>query len=54
MRKKQNLTSAFGNKKKIRGNHEFFRDNKASIWKKKAIHCFVFYCFFVLLLLNYL
>ena len=23
-------------KKKIRGNHAFFRDNKASIWKKKT------------------
>ena len=41
-------------KKKIGGNHAFFRDNKASIWKKKnAIHCFVFYCFFGLLLLSY-
>ena len=41
-------------KKKIRSNHAFFRDNKASIWKKNAIHCFVFYCFFELLLLNFL
>ena len=31
--------------KKIGGNHAFFRDYKASIWKKNAIHCFVFYCF---------
>ena len=31
MRRKQNLTSAFGNQKENRGNHAFFRDNKASI-----------------------
>ena len=29
-------------KKKIGGNHAFFRDNKASIWGKNAIHCLVF------------
>ena len=34
-------------KKKIWGNHAFFRNNKASIRKKNAIHCFVFYCFFL-------
>ena len=31
-------------KKKIEGNHAFFRDNKASIWKKChtcILHCFV-------------
>ena len=39
-------------KKKIGGNHVFFRDIKASIWRKNAIHCLVFYCFFRLLLLN--
>ena len=32
-------------KKKIGDNDAFFRDNKASIWEKNAIHCFVFYCF---------
>ena len=32
-------------KKTIGGNHAFFRDNEVSIWKKNAIHCFVFYCF---------
>ena len=32
--------------REIGGYHAFFRDNKVSIWKKKkAIHCFVFYCF---------
>ena len=48
MRRKQNFASALStvvSKKKIRGNHTFFRDNKASIWKKNAIDCFVFYCF---------
>ena len=25
---------------KIGGNHAFFRDSKAPIWKNKAIHCF--------------
>ena len=41
-------------KKKIGGNHAFFRDNRASIWKTTAIHCFVFYYFLEYLLLNYL
>ena len=42
-------------KKKIWGNHAVFRDNKASICKKKnAIHSFIFYSFLELLLLNYL
>ena len=41
-------------KKGIGGSHAIFRDNKASIWKKNAIHCFVFYCFLELLLNNYL
>ena len=26
-------------KKKIWGNHAFFRDNKALIWKKNSKHC---------------
>ena len=34
MRRKQNLASALGIQKKIGGNHAFFRDNKASKWKK--------------------
>ena len=34
MRRKQNLASDFGIQKEIGGNHVFFRDNKASIWKK--------------------
>ena len=29
-------------KEKLEGNHAFFRDNKASILGKNAIHCFVF------------
>ena len=41
-------------KKKIRNSHAFCRDNKASIWGKNAVHCFVFYCFLELLLRNYL
>ena len=32
-------------KMNIGGNRAFFRDNKASIKKKNAIHCFVFYGF---------
>ena len=43
MQRKQNLTSALGIQKKIRDNQAFFRHNSASIWKKNAIHCFVFY-----------
>ena len=54
MRRKQKLSSALGIKKKNGGNHAFLRDNKASIWKKSPMHCFVFYYFFELLLLNYL
>ena len=38
MRRKQKLASDFVSKKKNGGNHAFFRDNKASIWKKSAIH----------------
>ena len=39
MRRKQNLASDFGIQKENNGgggggNHAFFRDNKASIWKK--------------------
>ena len=36
MQGKQNLASALRiqKEKKIGGNHAFFRDNKASIWKK--------------------
>ena len=41
-------------KKKIWGNCAIFRDNKPSISKKKAIDCFVFYCFLEKLLLNFL
>ena len=38
-------------KTKIGGNHAFSRDNKASIWVKNAIHCFVFTfnCFFLII-----
>ena len=32
-------------KEKICGNHAFFRDNKASVSKENAMHCFVFYSF---------
>ena len=32
-------------KKKIGGNHTFFRDKKASIWKKKAYTAFYFTAF---------
>ena len=35
MRRKQNLASALGIQKEIGGNHAFFKDNKALIWKKK-------------------
>ena len=54
MRRKQNLASVLGIKKKIGGNHAFFRDHEASIWEKNAMHCFVFYHFLELLLINYL
>ena len=35
MQRKQNLASAIGILKENLGNHVFFRDKKASIWKKK-------------------
>ena len=35
MRRKQNLANALGIQEKIEGNHAFFRDNEALIWKKK-------------------
>ena len=35
----------FVSKKKIGDNHAFFRDNKAPMWRKNGIRCFVFYCF---------
>ena len=34
MWRKQNLASDFGIQKENWGNHAFFRDNKASVWKK--------------------
>ena len=34
MQRRQNVASDFGIQKEIGGNHAFFRDNKASIWKK--------------------
>ena len=38
MRGKQNLASALGiQKENSGGNHAFFRDDKASIWKKKIL-----------------
>ena len=39
MQRKQNLTSDFG------GNHAFFRDNKASIWKKEPYIALYFAAF---------
>ena len=36
----------FETSEKIGGNHAFFRDNKASTRKKNVIYCFVYYCFF--------
>ena len=33
MKRKQNLQVVLVSKEKIGGNHAFFRDNKASIWK---------------------
>lgn len=36
------------------GDHAFFRNNYASIWKKNAVHCFVFKSFLELMLHNYL
>ena len=53
-RESRTLQVLLVSKKKIGGSHAFFSDSKASIWKKNAIHCFVFYCFIELLLLNYL
>ena len=42
MRRKHNLPSTFGIQKENWGNHAFFRDNKASIWKKRhTLHCFL-------------
>ena len=32
-------------KEETGGNHAYFRDNKASIWKKKSIHSLVFTAF---------
>ena len=46
MRRKQNLASALGFQKKIWCNHAFFRDNRASIWKRNAIHSFGVLLFF--------
>ena len=34
MQRKQNLASALGIQKENLGNHAFFRDKKASIWRK--------------------
>ena len=56
MRRKQNSASALATciqKENWGLKHAFFRDNKASIWKKKpySVHCFVFYGFLELLLL---
>ena len=48
-RKSRTLQVLLVSRKKIWGNYAFFRDNKASIWKKTAIHCFVFYCFFTII-----
>ena len=43
-------------KKKIWGNHAFFRDNKASVLKKNrhTLLCILLFLFRILLLLNYL
>ena len=51
MRKKQNLASAFGIHKENGGGgggsyHAFFRDNKASIWKKQTPYIALYFTAF--------
>ena len=50
MQRKQTLASAFGIQNENWG-YAFFRDNKASIWKKNAM---LLHCFLEQLLFNYL
>ena len=47
MRRKQNLASAFGIQKENWGSHAFFRDNKASIWKKKTPYIALYFTAFL-------
>ena len=52
--KNQILARAIRIQKENGGNHAFFRDNWAYIWKEIAIHSFYFNAFLELWLLNYL
>ena len=45
MHRKQNLASAFGVQKENLGNHAFFRDKKASIWRKTPYIALYFIAF---------
>ena len=52
---KGDLSKGYTNpKKEIGGNHAFFRDNCAYIWKENAVHSLYFGVFLELWLLNYL
>ena len=46
MRRKQNLASALGIQKKIGGNHAFFRENEAWIWKRTPYIALYFKAFY--------
>ena len=53
-RESRTLPALSISKKKIGGNHAFSEIIKFQLYEeKKAKHCFVFYCFFGLLRLNY-
>ena len=45
MHRKQNLASAFGIQTENWGSHAFFRDNKASMWKKRPYIALYFTAF---------
>ena len=54
MWKEQILAKAIGIQKENWGAHEFFRDNRAQVWKEIALRSLYFNAFLELWFLNYL
>ena len=54
MWKEQILAKAIGIQKENWGAQEFFRDNRAQVWKEIALHSLYFNAFLELWFLNYL
>ena len=54
MWKEQILARAIRIQKENWGAHEFFRDNRAQVWKEIALHSLYFNAFLELWFLNYL